>query len=358
MGAVTVVVGGQFGSEGKGAVAAHIARRNKVDVCVRVAGPNAGHTAVDDHGKAWALRQVPCVAVVDKRCTLIIGAGSEIDPDVLLTEIKELDAAGFAVSSRLWIDRSATLITPEHKVQEGAVNLVTRIGSTGKGVGAARADRVMRVASTVADEGFGADDRVIDTTEWLAQALLDGSHVMIEGTQGYGLGIHTPYYPQTTSSDCRAIDFLAMAGVSPWQPGAGVVNVWIVCRTFPIRVAGNSGPLKDELTWAEVSQLVGRELEERTTVTQKVRRVGKWDPDLVKAAVRANGGGRSSGDRVGFRVKVALTFADYWWPELFGHNDGEGVPDQVREQVRLLEREIRAPIALVTTGPDTGWWRG
>lgn len=351
MGRLSVVVGGAFGSEGKGAVAAALARRpNKVDVCVRVAGPNAGHTAIGKlDGEPWALRQVPCVAVVDLDCTLVVAAGSEVDPDVLWDEIVRLDAAGYKVGERLWIDGQATLIEPEHKVAEGAQNLVERVGSTGKGIGAARAARVMRQAHTIGDVGFGPADHVVDTAEMLAREMLAGSHVLIEGTQGYGLGLHAGYYPHCTSSDCRAIDFMAMCGISPWQNGCGQVDVWVVCRTFPIRVAGNSGPLKDELTWAEMSELVGRPLEERTTVTQKVRRVGRWDPQLYRRAVLANGGGLGS-NRVGYSVKVALSFADYWFAELYGKTELE---QHHLDSIRLIERELGAPVGLVLTGPDT-----
>lgn len=175
----------------------------------------------------------------------------------------------------------------------------------------------------------------------LQTALKNEEHVVIEGTQGYGLGLHAGHYPQCTSSDCRAIDFMAMAGVSPWAPWVGYddLDVWVVMRTFPIRVAGNSGYLKNERTWEEVGQP-----EERTTVTNKVRRVGEWDADLAREAVLANGGEN---------CKVAMMMVDYVFPELKGKWGKAELQDHHWDWVYNKEQEIKATIHLLGTGPDT-----
>jgi adenylosuccinate synthase len=312
-GKLSVVVGGQYGSEAKGAVTAFLANEHPGDRpvhVVRVGGPNAGHTAYapdrapngrDGENVEWKLRQVP-VGFVNPHAMLYIGAGSEIDLPVLSREISELDEAGHRVSERLYIDRSATIITGTHKNIEADNNLVKRIGSTGKGIGAARADRIMRTAELYGDNhAFGGD-----TGRKLTNALRAGGHVIVEGTQGYGLGLHTDNYPQTTSGDCRAIDFLAQAGLSPWTNAVDEFEVIVVFRTRPIRVAGNSGELKGETTWDALGLPV-----ERTTVTQKVRRVGEWDGDLASSALVANGYPSSE-------VKVALTMLDQVQPRLAG----------------------------------------
>lgn len=317
-GRLTVVVGGQYGSEAKGAVTAFLANegtdedRRNVHV-VRVGGPNAGHTAYAydgdfeggtdrDHAPVeWKLRQVP-VGFVNPDAQLYIGAGSEIDLPVLNQEIGQLDAAGHKVNDRLHIDRSATILTGTHKNTEADQDLVKRIGSTGKGIGAARADRVMRTAEIYGDNHA----RSSNTAFQLQAALRLGGHVIVEGTQGYGLGLHTDNYPQTTSGDCRAIDFLAQAGLSPWANYVDEFEVYVVFRTRPIRVAGNSGSLRNETTWDALGLPV-----ERTTVTQKVRRVGEWDRDLAISALVANG--HPSG-----HVKVALTMLDQVQPRLAG----------------------------------------
>lgn len=301
MGTLQVVVDGQYGSTGKGAVCAWLAHPDRTPdglSAVRVAGPNAGHSAVDAAGRKWPLRQIPVAAVINPSARLYIAAGSEIDPEVLEAEIQQLEAAGYDIRNRLTVDAMATVIDTVHKRIEADAALVERIGSTGKGIGAARADRIMRRAAVVRDTHLADLYHLGDTSTLLRQDLLDGYTTQIEGTQGYGLGLHHPNYPQVTSSNCRAIDFVAMAGVSPWDPAVEDLEVWLVFRPYPIRVAGNSGPLKDETTWAGLGLP-----EERTTVTQKIRRVGHWDTDLARDAVYANGGPSE-------HLYLALTMAD------------------------------------------------
>lgn len=354
MGKLTVVVGGQFGSEAKGHVTAKLIRTYKDEyrhsnVIVRVGGPNAGHSAVGIlDRKTWALRQIPVGAVVDLDAELVIGAGSEIDPEVLTREVSELDQAGYQVSDRLHIDAETTVIWPAHAEQEKMMNglkindqsLVTRVGSTGKGIGASRADRIWRQAQRWSD----IDDGGIDTVNLMYRRLADSdTHVTVEGTQGYGLGLHAGFYPQCTSSDCRAIDFLAMAGLSPWHGFVDSLAVWVVARTFPIRVAGNSGPLYGELTWDQMREITGiPDLEpELTTVTKLQRRIGMFDKLLVANAMSANGGQNAN---------LALTFADYVDPDLVNTN----APVMSEKLHAWWEANLKPhPIDMVTWGPDS-----
>lgn len=354
-GKVQVVVGGQFGSEGKGAIAAHLGRRNGSLAVVRVAGPNAGHSAVDDGGRKWALRQIPVVAVVNPFARLVIGAGSEIDPGVLLQEMADLKAGGHLSGGRLMVDDWATIINGDHKAEElgytpihGEGGLTRRIGSTGKGVGAARAARAMRKAQTARDLWGGVLEPPVmlrDTLGWLLRHLDEGGAVMIEGTQGYGLGLHAGFYPFCTSSDCRSVDFMAMAGIDPWHHVVDEVETWVVLRTYPIRVAGNSGPLYRETSWGALEALtLGHVKPEMTTVTKKVRRVGMWDPELARAAVQANGGRT---------VQVVLSFFDYWYPELAEAFDVSSLRTHHWDQIERVESEIGATVRMLGTGPNS-----
>lgn len=343
-GKVVAVVGGQFGSEGKGAVSGWLAKQYEEPVVVRVAGPNAGHSAVDAQGVKWALRQVPAAAVTNPQAKLVIADGSEIDEEVLRDEVKRLDDAGFDVSGRLYVSGQATVIDDHHKIQEGAGDLWERTGSTRKGVGAARAARIMREA-TVWGRFFSEIGMEADTPHFLAAMLRAGKTVLIEGTQGYGLGLHAGYYPHCTSSDCRAVDFLAMAGICPWWPWVDRVETWVVLRTFPIRVAGNSGPLQDETSWDRLGeQTKGYIQPEFTTVTNKMRRVGRWDPELASRAVAENGGSNS---------RVALTFFDYWFPELAGVTAASRLEYSHWLQVDEVERQIGSRVSVLGTGPGT-----
>lgn len=340
---LTVVVGGQYGSEGKGAVVGHLARNADARTTViRVAGPNAGHTAYDQTGREWKLRAVPVAAVTSLTCQLHIAAGSEVDPIVLADEVTALDEAGFGVSARLTVHPAATILLPDHIATEAMQGIVGRIGSTGKGVGAARADRINRHAST-AGELFRHRPAVLCPD---GPFNLDGNeHVIVEGTQGYGLGLHTRQYPQVTSSDCRAIDFLGMAGISPWSLDVDRIMVWVVARMYPIRVAGNSGPLKDETTWADLGLP-----EERTTVTNKVRRVGAWDDELLAEAIYANGGGAWHSD-----VKIALTMVDQRFPKLRDLTDSDqlGAHEDAVEWMTDMQDRMETDIGLIGTGPNS-----
>lgn len=348
---LSVVVGGQYGSEGKGAIAGHLTKPQSRQVaCVRVGGPNAGHTVLgtgpegDRH--PWRLRTIPVAAVTNPDATLVIAAGSEIDYSVLQHEAELLEDHGYRIWDRLIIDPQATILEPRHIEDETTLNIHQKIGSTGKGIGAARADRIMRSAKIWADMPHWHRNTPIPTDEYLQEALKAGHHIVIEGTQGYGLGLHAGHYPQCTSNDARAIDFLAMAGISPWADYIGTFRAYVVARVNPIRVAGNSGPLKDETTWEELG------LEpELTTVTRKVRRVGHWDPELVADAVRANGGPAAA--------RVCLTMLDHAVPAVAGYTGPiDLLPQQAQEWIQKVAHDTGAPVAMVGTGPDTiagGW---
>lgn len=377
-----VVTGGQYGSEAKGHVADQISRPGLAGdnvVVVRVAGPNAGHTVYGicpsdctpdaAHmsgdvwiGHPWRLRSVPVGAVSNPRADLVIAAGSEIDHNVLVSEVTALDLAGYKVSQRLHIDAQATMLTPSHIDEEVRDGIQKRLGSTAKGIGAARAGRIWRYAATWGDhlaKGFDPHTTTsstlpqVDTAEYIRQRLAEDATVVIEGTQGYGLGLHAGHYPQCTSSDCRAIDFLAMAGVSPWWREVTQFGVWVTARVRPIRVAGNSGPMKGETSWQELGLP-----EEHTTVTKKVRRVGEWDGDLVRRAVIANGGAPV--------VRVALTMVDTLFPEVVNVSGTYEEYQSVNKAGRVphldnyigqIERQVGAPVRFVTTSPVSGLWR-
>lgn len=359
MGNLDVVVGAQFGSESKGHLTADLAKRyldeGREVFAVRVAGHNAGHTAYDSQGRAWALRTVPAAAVVDNRIKLVIAAGSEVDPRVLRSEVDELEAAGIPVSNRLFVDGSATWLEQDHINQEQEAQMHEKSGSTAKGVGAARAARIMRVARTIEDYAklcYDLDDT--ETSGWVGFNLSHtgpmlrfvlgepNTAILIEGTQGYGLGVHTDHYPLTTSSDCRAIDFLAMAGIDP--TAADDYKVWLATRPNPIRVAGPSGELKGETTFADLGQA-----EEFTTVTKKLRRVGEWDPELVKEAIEANGGPRV--------VRIGMSMVDKIFPGASNAESVEDLPTEARLWLTEREDELGVEIDWIGTGPDSHLFR-
>jgi adenylosuccinate synthase len=295
---VSLVVGGQFGSEGKGKVALELARlhQNSPVTLVRVGGPNSGHTGYDNKRRKFALRQLPA-GCIDRNVDVVFPAGSYIDVDVLLAEIAELSYP----EERIFISPFARIVTKEHKAWEKASGLGGAIGSTGSGVGAAVMASVARGAKNFELHSVLAQDWVPiaryvynettkvahDTTEIMRTLLQKNGRIIVEGTQGFGLSLlEGGYGNKATSRSTTAAAALAEAGLSPRD----VDDVTLVIRSFPIRVAGNSGPLVGEMGWNDVAKHSRQDddLREYTTVTKKLRRVGQFDAELVKRAIRAN----------------------------------------------------------------------
>jgi adenylosuccinate synthase len=285
-----VVVGGQFGSEGKGKVSAFITKQENIDICIRCGGPNSGHSFVDESGQTIVLRQLP-TGYVRSKTRLLIPAGALIDLDVLRNEIEALRIP----PERIGVDPNCFIIDARDRDTERALKLQERLSSTLCGVGSAVSRRVLRSG----DAKLAKD--VVDQYPWLRELLVregvsaelnaaldDGKKALIEGTQGFGLSLyHSGYYPYCTSRDTTAAGFLSEVGVSPLR----VTEIVVVFRTFPIRVAGSqAGPLKDEIDWDTVRRESGypHEIQERTSVTNKIRRVARFDWDVALSAVNVN----------------------------------------------------------------------
>jgi adenylosuccinate synthase len=283
-----VVVGGQYGSEGKGKVSAFITKQEDIDVCVRCGGPNSGHSLLDEYGKTIVLRQLP-TGFVNPRTRLLIPAGALIDPLVLRQEIDFLKLP----PGRIGIDRKCFIIEEKDCENERRLGLQERLSSTLCGVGAAQSRRVLRgedarLAKDVSHEYPWMGEYLTDVSDEVNTALGREKKVLIEGTQGFGLSLyHSDYYPKTTSRDTTAAGFLSEVGVSPrW-----VTEIVVVFRTFPIRVAGvQAGPLNQETNWEQIQNESGCPfpIEERTSVTNNIRRVSRFDWHLAHRAVAAN----------------------------------------------------------------------
>lgn len=286
---VSVVVGGQYGSEGKGKTSLHIARRDRtVSAVIRVGGSNSGHTGVTRDGRTFALRQLPAGAI-DGEHRIFLPAGSYIDVDLLFAEIELL---GYD-PSLIMISPFAHVITSAHKAWERNTGLRDAIGSTESGTGAAVLSRVARGSASL-PAALRAEDHArlapfLGETTHAIRALLDaGRRVIVEGTQGFGLSmLHADAWPKATSRDTTAAGFLAEAGLSPLD----VDDITLVLRCHPIRVAGRqSGPLPNETSWDEIAREadIERDLTEYTTVTNAIRRVGNFDCKSVRQAIAVN----------------------------------------------------------------------
>jgi adenylosuccinate synthase len=335
-----VVVGGQFGSEGKGKVSAFIAKQEDLDICVRCGGPNSGHSFVDENGRMIVLRQLP-TGYINPKTRLLIPAGALIDLAVLRQEIEFLALP----PSRIGIDRSAFIIDERDREKERALGLRERLSSTLCGVGAAQSRRILRAEDAkLAKDIFEPDPHLrnylTNVSEEVNHGLDQGQKVLIEGTQGFGLSLyHSDCFPRTTSRDTIAAGFLSEVGVSPRL----VTEVVVVFRTFPIRVAGQqAGPLINEISWEQLQKESGypHSIAERTSVTQKIRRVARFDWDLAKKAVDINR-----------PTRIAINGLDLLSYENSGVCDFRSLTPEAIAFIQRLQRQSNTSMLYLGTGP-------
>jgi len=343
-GKLTVLIGGQYGSEGKGGIAAHIA--DNYDVHVRVGSPNAGHTFYW-YGDKHVMQSIPC-GWINPKARIVIGRGALINMKQFMKELVHVLQYYPDFLSRLLIDPEAGVLDDRFHEQEGGIygEMHKRIGSTGEGVGPARVARInrdpeqFRRFKDVASE-YGLEQCVCDDTPGFVAGAQDaGKNVLIEGTQGSALSLLHSFWPYCTSIDTNAAGIISEVGIAPSR----VTNVLMVVRTYPIRVAGNSGPMKGEITWEELSKRLGKDLTpEKTTVTKKVRRIAEWDDELFRQSCMLNA-----------PTEIALTFADYLDPSIAGKTD-PNVLMKSDKLVRFLKKHGLQgdKLKYIGTGPDT-----
>jgi adenylosuccinate synthase len=320
-----VIVGTQWGDEGKGKVVDVLSRY--VDAVVRFqGGNNAGHTLVID-GQKVVLHLLPS-GVMREECVSVIGNGVVVDPEVLLREISALAGRGRALThDGLVVDAHAHVIMPYHlvldRVREGALG-AHKIGTTGRGIGPCYEDKVGRRGITIADlldEGrlrarlaatLPAKNR--EMSEWYGEAPLDleqilhrylehgrslapyvrdgtaflhklmrrGGSVLFEGAQGTFLDVDHGTYPHVTSSNTVAGAACAGSGVGPTV----IDEVVGIAKAYTTRVG--SGVFPTEIPEPKATEIQTRGGEFGAT-TGRPRRCGWFDAPLVRQAVRLNG---------------------------------------------------------------------
>ena len=331
----TIVVGGQYGSEGKGKLVAYLAYTNRVDVAIRCGGPNAGHS-VTCNGRFDIVRQIPA-AVVNPKARLLVAAGALVDPPILLQEIHRFGLG----KQRLGVDGFAAVISNEHREREARLKLRKRVSSTLSGTGAATASKIMRESTLKLAKQIPSLRKYIVDVATEVNTAYDGSqNIVIEGTQGFGLSLHhSLQFPFVTSRDTSASNFLSEVGLSPKCAD----QIIMVVRTYPIRVPGHSGPLGKETTWSALSRSSGSvvELNEFTSVTKRLRRVGLFEPEPIKRAVMVN---RPTG--------LAVQGLDYLNFEDRGKRNLRTLSQKGRKFIEALEKLTAVPVRYVFTGPD------
>jgi adenylosuccinate synthase len=320
-----VVVGSQWGDEGKGKIVDWLSER--ADVVVRFqGGHNAGHTLVIE-GVSYKLSLLPS-GVVRPGKLAVIGNGVVLDPHALIAEIEKLKGQGVAVTPQnLRISDTAALILSLHReldvLREGAAAPGARIGTTGRGIGPAYEDKVGRRAIRLTDLSdpdalphkidrilvhHNALRRGLDQPEIEAAAILSelvsvserllpftepvwallherrraGDRILFEGAQGALLDVDHGTYPFVTSSNTVAGQAASGSGLGPGALG----YVLGITKAYTTRVG--EGPFPTELT-DEIGQFLGERGHEFGTVTGRKRRCGWFDAVLVRQTVKISG---------------------------------------------------------------------
>lgn len=298
---IDMTMDGMWGSCGKGGVTGWLAKRNNYDAVVCAYGTQAGHSYNDrERGIKMMVQQLPVGVTCPGLKHVFIGPGALIHLETLEREIAEY----LLPDQQLYIHEHAAVVTDDHARREKDRGQ-TRMGSTAKGVGQAMVDRILRdpESKAVARLGFkgtSLEKYVVDRHTYVHE-LSKSNNLLVEGAQGFGLSLYHGDWPYVTSRD-----------VTPWQIAADCglpfvlshfIRVWMVMRTYPIRVNnrdGSSGPAysgQRETSWEEIGQKP-----ELTTVTKLERRVFEFSQMQFEHAMI---------HCAGLDTKVVLTFADY-----------------------------------------------
>jgi adenylosuccinate synthase len=334
---VDVLIGGEYGSEGKGQISAYLAP--EYDVLVRVGGPNAAHKVYEE--PVMTYYHLPSGTNRNQGAQIVLGPGAVLRVAELLREIH----SAHLTFERLTIDPRAMIVTDEDVDAER--RLTAAIGSTGSGVGVATARKVLRDIAerpvTLAGDVPELKPYCRDALEALDKAYSRGQRVFLEGTQGTGLSLHHGQYPHVTSRDTTAAGCLSEAGIPPGR----VRRTVMVCRTYPIRVENphgrTSGPMRLELKWQDIAQRSGIPLptlldSEKSSRTKKLRRVGEFDWTLIRQAASLNA-----------PTDIALSFADYFSVENQRARRFEQLTPETIYFISELERVTFAPVSLIAT---------
>jgi adenylosuccinate synthase len=410
-----VVVGSQWGDEGKGKIVDWLSEQ--ADVVVRFqGGHNAGHTLVID-GKVYKLSLLPSGVVRNKLS--VIGNGVVLDPHALIEEIERLQAQGVPVSPEsLRIAENATLILPLHQEldairESGAV----KIGTTRRGIGPAYEDKVGRRAIRLMDLADlpmlnGKIDRLLahhnairrglGLTEISAKSIYDelasvapkvlpymdsvwslldekrreGKRILFEGAQGALLDVDHGTYPYVTSSNTVAAQAATGSGLGPGAIG----YVLGICKAYTTRVG--EGPFPTEQN-NKIGDLIGERGREFGTVTGRKRRCGWFDAVLVRQTVRTSGinglaltkldildgfdeikvcvGYRLDGREIDYlpasehaqaRVEPIYETIEGWREATANARSWAQLPAQAIKYVRRVEELVGCPVALLSTSPE------
>jgi adenylosuccinate synthase len=394
---VTVLVGAQWGDEGKGKGIDLLAAEANI-VARYQGGPNAGHTIVAGEQKI-VLHQLPSGAL-HEHVTCVLGGGMVIDPVALVQEIDKLEALGVSIRPRLLIAPNAHIITPLHRESDQASIECQNIGTTKKGIGFAYKDKAGREGLRAADL-LGAKECLLektsrlsedweafftaceelkplvrDTTRFLHEALLGQKTILAEGAQGILLDIDHGTYPFVTSSNTGVGGAINGLGI----PASAINRVIGVAKAYTTRVGNGPFPTEQEGPDGERLQKRGHEV---GATTGRKRRCGWIDIPLIRYGAQLNGYTELWLTKLdvldGFQylpcvVQYTLESGAETTASTMMHDLGNVVPQYhkllgwrqdtsttralsdlptpAQEYLRFVQQAIGVPITLVGVGPD------
>ena len=413
-GKVDVLLGLQWGDEGKGKVVDVLTPR--YDVVARFqGGPNAGHT-LEFEGEKYVLRSIPS-GIFQGGKVNIIGNGVVLAPDLFMDEAKDLEKSGHDLKSRLHISKKAHLIMPTHRILDKAIEAAkgkSKVGTTGKGIGPSYTDKVSRNGLRVGDifdhfeEKYAAHKarheqmlkalnytdyditevekhwmegieymrqfHIVDSEHEVNNILKSGKSILAEGAQGTMLDVDFGSYPFVTSSNTICAGACVGLGIGPNKIG----EVYGIMKAYCTRVG--SGPFPTELfdeTGAKIRDL-GHEY---GAVTGRERRCGWIDLVALKYSIMVNGVTQlimmKSDVLDGFdTIKACVAYKQNGETiDHFPYNIEEGIepvykelpgwktdmtkftsedefPQAFKDYISFLEAELETPIKIISIGPD------
>ncbi len=413
MNKVDVLLGLQWGDEGKGKIVDVLTPQ--YDVVARFqGGPNAGHTLEFENQK-YVLRSIPSGIFQGDKVN-VIGNGVVLNPALFKKEIDELEKSGHPLTERLKISKKAHLIIPTHTVLDMAYESAkgkNKIGTTGKGIGPTYTDKISRTGIRVGDIEHNFDEKYakiknrhleilknydvqydleslekewfegieclkrfdfIDSEHFINNSLKSEKKVLAEGAQGTMLDIDFGSYPFVTSSNTVTAGACSGLGVSPRNIG----EVYGIFKAYCTRVG--SGPFPTELFDKDGDRMRDNGFE-FGSVTGRPRRCGWIDLVALKYAIMINGvtqlimmkndvlddfthikacvaydvnGKRTSELPFDINENVTPIYKEIkgWTTPLTGIRSKEDFPQELKEYIEFLEKELETPIKIVSVGPD------
>lgn len=327
---VGIVVGGQYGGEGKGKIVSYLALCDNPDVVAKSSGPNCRHRIYLHDGTSYDLRLLPASVIAGKG-RMIFGAGSLIHVETLFSEMNY-----FHCHDRVAVDYRAGVITDSIVRAQRALPHYQAIGTTYSGTGLASAERSLR-RLTLAKEHPRIQPYLNDVPAEIHNVIRAGKSVLVEGGQSFWLSNYHGDYPYVTSRDTTAAAFASQIGIGLKY----VTDIILVVKCFPTR--NSSGRLPREIknmnnhpAMCMREGVEGLGQDERTTQ----RRIGTFCLEDVSRSAMVNSA-----------TQVALTGVDVYDPSCANSRNKKQLTSRVRGLLEEIEDGVQVPVTLVSTGP-------